>query len=190
MSSNLIHRILAMSFSFLETSRAITVCAMLSSIMMVVATIADAQVQSDVNTSDEGKQTIVNIESILAAQTDAWNQGDIDKFMQTYWKSEELTFSSSGKTTRGWDSTLRRYKEKYSSRELMGKLTFSELEVTLLNDSAALVLGRWHLDRPDVREGPTELEGNFSLVLRKLDDRWLIIHDHSSLEPEEASKNE
>ena len=39
------------------------------------------------------------IAAILQKQTDAWNRQDIDGFMQTYWKSEELTFSSGGTTT-------------------------------------------------------------------------------------------
>jgi hypothetical protein len=57
----------------------------------------------------------------------------------------------------------------------MGQLRFSQLEITLLGDAAALVLGRWQLTRPTSPVG-----GNFSLVLRRIDGRWLIIHDHTS----------
>ncbi|MEM9943822.1 MAG: hypothetical protein AAF939_19830, partial [Planctomycetota bacterium] len=40
-----------------------------------------------------------DIEQFLKIQQQAWNQGDLEKFMESYWKSPDLTFSSGGKTT-------------------------------------------------------------------------------------------
>jgi ketosteroid isomerase-like protein len=117
-----------------------------------------------------------DIEQLLRVQVDAWNRGDIDAFMEHYWKSDELSFSSGGKTTRGWQATKDNYRRRYPTREAMGRVQFSELEITPLGDNAALVLGRWRLER-DAPVG-----GNFSLILRKLDGRWLIVHDHTSRE--------
>ena len=115
------------------------------------------------------------IEAVLRAQADAWNAGKIDEFMQHYWNSDELTFSSGGKITRGWTATSNRYHEKYPTPEKMGKLTFDELEIKVLGGSAALVLGRWNLQRE------TEpLTGNFSLVVQMINGQWVIIHDHTS----------
>jgi L-asparaginase / beta-aspartyl-peptidase len=115
------------------------------------------------------------IEAMLMKQAAAWNRGDIESFMEHYWKSDQLTFSSGGETTRGWQSTKERYLRRYPSREQMGQLKFTQLEITTLGDSAALVLGRWHLMR-DL----SPLEGNFTLVLRRIDGSWVIIHDHTS----------
>ena len=115
------------------------------------------------------------VESILSAQEEAWNKGDIKAFMEHYWKSDKLTFSSEGKTTRGWTATLTRYRERYPTPEKMGRLKLSDLEIMPLGGSAALVLGKWKVEREG---GP--LTGNFSLVVRKFDDRWLIVHDHTS----------
>lgn len=114
------------------------------------------------------------LSGLVQTQAKAWNRGDIEAFMETYWKSEKLTFSSGGKTQRGWQTTLNGYKNRYPNRKIMGKLTFSELEVQLLGDSAALMLGRWQLDRDD------PIGGNFSLVWKKIDSKWLIVHDHTS----------
>jgi L-asparaginase / beta-aspartyl-peptidase len=115
------------------------------------------------------------IEKVLRVQQEAWNRGDVDAFMEHYWKSDDLTFSSGGKTTRGWQATLARYRERYPTREKMGRLTLGEFEITPLGDAAALVLGQWKLD------GLSEpLGGNFTLVLRKIDGRWVIVHDHTS----------
>lgn len=116
---------------------------------------------------------------VLQAQSAAWNRADIDGFMEHYWKSDQLTFSAGGKTTRGWQATKARYKQRYTTPEKMGRLEFDHLEFTPLGDAAALVLGQWHLKRAN-----DNLGGNFSLVFRRLDARWVIIHDHtSSLDP-------
>lgn len=121
------------------------------------------------------------ITKLLTTQKDAWNRGSIDGFMEHYWQSDDLTFSSGGNTTRGWAATRERYKRRYATREQMGTLDFGKLEFQLLGESAALVLGRWKLER---KAGP--IGGNFSLVLRKTDGRWLIIHDHTSVLEEPA----
>jgi ketosteroid isomerase-like protein len=116
------------------------------------------------------------LEAILTQQAAAWNRGDIDAFMEHYWKSEQLAFSSGGHTTRGWQMTKDNYKRRYPTRERMGHLTFDGLEVTPLGDAAALMLGRWHLDRD-----PAPVGGNFSLIFRRIDGRWVIVHDHTSV---------
>ena len=115
------------------------------------------------------------IEPVFRAQQDAWNRGDVAAFMDHYWKSDDLTFSSGGKTTRGWQATLAGYRERYPTRDKMGRLTLSGFEITPLGDAAALVLGQWKLDRTSEPVG-----GNFTLVLRKIDGRWVIVHDHTS----------
>ena len=116
-----------------------------------------------------------SVRAVLQSQQRAWNAGDIDQFMDYYWKSNDLTFSSGGKVTRTWQRTLENYKQRYPSRAEMGRLSFDNLEVTPLGQEAALVLGEWQLSRES-----DELGGNFSLVLRLLDDEWVIVHDHTS----------
>jgi ketosteroid isomerase-like protein len=130
---------------------------------------------AEVTSIGDGDSVRAAIESILRAQESAWNEGNIDAFMEHYWKSDNLTFSSGGETTRGWEATLDRYRERYPTPEQMGRLTLDELEITPLDDSAALVLGQWSLERES-----EPVSGNFSLVLRRFGDRWLIIHDHTS----------
>lgn len=114
------------------------------------------------------------LKSIVQRQENAWNRGDIDGFMEGYWKSDKLTFSSGGETRRGWETTRNRYKMNYPDKATMGKLTFSKLEVEVLSDELALMLGDWKI----VANKPSE--GNFSLLWRKIAGTWVIVHDHSS----------
>lgn len=113
------------------------------------------------------------IEAVLTAQQAAWNRGDIDAFMEGYARSEGLRFASGGTVTRGWQSTLERYKARYTNRAIMGELTFSGLEVDQVSADAAIVHGAWKLERAG--EDPS---GLFTLVLRKGDDgAWRIVSD-------------
>jgi integrase len=101
--------------------------------------------------------------------------GDIDSFMESYWNSEDLTFSSGGKVTRTWQGTLDNYKERYPTLSEMGKLSFLNLEVTPLGTQAAFVLGEWHLSRE-----AEDLGGIFTLVFRRMGEQWVIVHDQTS----------
>lgn len=117
------------------------------------------------------------ITDILHRQTSAWNRGDVEAFMEPYWRSDELMFVSGGKVTKGWQETLAGYRQRYPTRAEMGRLTFSELEVRELAPRAALVLGRWHLQR----DAPADdVGGRFTLLFRRMGGEWLIVYDHTS----------
>jgi ketosteroid isomerase-like protein len=131
--------------------------------------------QSDeANASLQSKELGAVLEPMLAEQSAAWNRGDIPAFMKAYWNDPKMTFSSGGKTERGWQATLDRYKKNYPDQKAMGKLTFSELETTQLDSNVALMLGRWKLERDE------PIAGNFSLVWKLTENGWKIVHDHSS----------
>src|SRR5438105_8789484 len=115
------------------------------------------------------------IESVLRAQQEAWNRGDIEAFMNGYSRSDETVFVSGDKVTRGWQKVLDRYKQKYSDRAKMGTLTFSNLEITGLSNDSAVVLGSWKLKRSS-----DEPHGRFTLIFHRLADGWKIVHDHTS----------
>jgi uncharacterized protein (TIGR02246 family) len=115
------------------------------------------------------------IRAVLEAQRDAWNKGDIEGYMDGYDRSENTIFVSGDNVTRGWKTVLERYKRTYDSREKMGDLTFSDLEITVLSKDSAVVLGKWHLKRSN-----DEPHGRFTLILKKTKQSWRIIHDHTS----------
>ena len=118
---------------------------------------------------------IAQIRSILSAQQDAWNRGDIDGFMNGYARSRSTIFVSEDAVRRGWETVRARYKKKYSDRAKMGLLTFSDLEITPISFNAAVVLGRWKLKR-----APDRPHGRFTLIFRKSVNGWRIVHDHTS----------
>lgn len=122
-----------------------------------------------------GDTEAAQIRAVLAGQAAAWNRGDIDGFMQGYWNSEQLRFASGDSVTYGWAAANKRYHAHYPDRATMGTLEFSDLDVELLAPDAAIVFGRWALQREHDRP-----HGLFTLVLRKTVDGWKISRDHTS----------
>ena len=118
------------------------------------------------------------IRSVLSAQREAWNRGDIDRFMNGYARSPSTVFVSEDTIRRGWEIVRERYRKKYSDRAKMGTLTFSDLEIALLSPDAAVALGRWRLERAKDRP-----HGRFTLIFKRLPEGWRIVHDHTSAAP-------
>jgi len=138
-------------------------------IILFAVSTAHSQSAKDVS---KAKTDIV---AVMDAQAAAWNRGDVDEFMRGYWNSSELVFVSGDGVTRGWQPTLDRYKKNYNSREKMGVLKFSDLEIDVLSKTSAVVLGSWSLIRSN--DNP---HGKFTLIFKKFGDGWKIIHDHTS----------
>jgi uncharacterized protein (TIGR02246 family) len=116
------------------------------------------------------------IKKVLDEQAVAWNKGDLVGFMKGYWKSKDLTFVSGKDVTRGWEPTLERYKKRYQADgKEMGKLTFSDVEVQILAPGVAMVTGKWELALSKETVG-----GRYTLILKKFDEGWRIVHDHTS----------
>lgn len=123
------------------------------------------------------EKTIISkeIRAVLDAQVGAWNRGDIEGFMEGYDKSDGLVFLSGNSITRGWRQTLERYRRSYDSKEKMGRLSFTDLEVYVYSRDVAVVIGSWLLERAGDRP-----HGKFSLVFRRLKPGWRIVLDHTS----------
>jgi ketosteroid isomerase-like protein len=124
---------------------------------------------------EQTASALSQIRSVLHAQQDAWNRGNIDGFMNGYARSASTVFISEDTIRRGWRTVRDRYRKKYSSRAKMGTLTFSDLEITLLSSDSAVASGRWKLKRAN-----DQPHGRFTLILRRLPEGWRIVYDHTS----------
>ena len=140
-------------------------------ILLLISSIVVVQAVSSAQESD-----VKQIQNVLDLQMAAWNKGDIAGYMDGYWRSDSLIFTSGGRVTRGWKSTYRNYVRTYDSAERMGKLTFGDIEIVLLSQNSAWVLGKWNLERASDKP-----HGIFTLIFRRIPGGWKIIHDHTSL---------
>lgn len=118
------------------------------------------------------KQAILNV---LEQQRSDWNKGDVEAYMQGYWKNDSLLFVGKSGPTYGWQKTLESYKKGYPDKAAMGYLTFGIKKVEFLTKDRAFVLGSWN-----VKQEKAELKGYFTLLLRKINGVWKVVVDHSS----------
>ena len=115
------------------------------------------------------------IRNLLTRQTQAWNAGNIDGFMQTYWQSDSLMFVGKEGVTWGWKNTLEHYKKSYPGKTAMGELSFDIISIKTLSDQYYFVVGKWMLKRT-----AGDLSGHYNLLIQKINGAWKIIADHSS----------
>jgi ketosteroid isomerase-like protein len=119
-----------------------------------------------------------DIFAVLDAQVRAWNQGDIAAFMSGYLNSDSTRFVSAKGVTEGYQKVLERYLVAYPTKEKMGELSFSDLNIKHLSSEIAIVIGRWNLKRPEADGG--NIGGYFTLIFQRTSKGWKIIHDHTS----------
>lgn len=112
---------------------------------------------------------------ILKSQTTEWNRGNIDAFMEGYWKNDSLMFIGKSGVTYGYNNTLKNYKKNYPDDATMGKLNFNIIKVQPLSSDTYFVLGKWMLSR-----SIGNISGHYTLIFRKINQQWVIVSDHSS----------
>jgi ketosteroid isomerase-like protein len=125
--------------------------------------------------SAQKKSEDETVRQLLLTQSEAWNRGDLEGFMQGYWKSDSLMFIGKSGVTYGWQQTLENYRKGYPDTAAMGKLRFDFIEIKRLSVLYYFVVGKWHLTR-----SIGNVSGHFTLLLRKIKGKWVIVADHSS----------
>jgi len=118
------------------------------------------------------------IRKMMADSADAWNRGDLPAFASYYEDSPDTTFMGREVVRGGRQAILDRYRKAYPTRDAMGTLTFSEIEVRSLAKDVALVTGKFELKRTTAGGGAAW--GRYTLIVRQTAGGWKILHDHSS----------
>jgi len=115
------------------------------------------------------------ITRMLIAQVEQWNKGSVEGYMHGYWESDSLLFIGSKGPRYGYTTTLKRYKETYPDEAHMGKLTSTIISMQRLSKDYYFIVGKWALKR-----SAGDVDGSYTLLLRKIDGQWVIVCDHSS----------
>lgn len=143
--------------------------------MLACAFALSACTQTPPEGERQNAENAAAIRAVLETQAAAWNRGDIEGYMDGYERSDQTVFVSGDNLTRGWQTVLDRYKKSYDTRDKMGTLAFTDLEIKPLSPFYAVATGRWQLTR--AQDTP---HGRFTLIFRKTSAGWRIVHDHTS----------
>lgn len=110
----------------------------------------------------------------LEKQAADWNRGDLEAFCAIY--AEDAIFLSPSGVRRGKAEVLAGYKRKYTSREIMGTLSFEFLDRRVAEGGKAVtVAAKWMLHRPQ----GTDASGFTLLALHLKGASWIIVQDAS-----------
>ena len=112
------------------------------------------------------------VREIMQQQEIAWNDGDIDRFMEGY--SDTICFIGSNGRTCGRDAVTANYGRSYPDRNAMGELKFEIIEILPVGSENVWVTGGWTLFR-----SADTLQGGFSLLWAMERGGWRIVRDHS-----------
>jgi ketosteroid isomerase-like protein len=146
-----------------------------AALLTVVVLSWSVSAQNSPKSHKRDSRAVAAVRAVIDAQREAWNRGDVAGYMDGYARSPNIVLVSGDNVTRGWQTVHDRYQKNYDSREKMGTLIFSDLEITPIGTRTAIVLGSWRLRRAN-----DEPHGRFTLIFRKTKQGWRIIHDHTS----------
>jgi uncharacterized protein (TIGR02246 family) len=125
------------------------------------------------------------IRTVLDKQVADWNRGDLEAFAKGYKNSPDILFMGS-RINHGYAQMLEGYRKSYPTKEKMGVLSFTALEVQLLDEHFATVTGNFHLERTEAGGGNSD--GYFLLVIEKTPDGWKIVRDDTTVPPKKTGK--
>lgn len=116
------------------------------------------------------------IAAVLAHGARAWNAGALDEFLSDYDPAPTTTFVTPTAVRHGIDAIRAGYAARFAPGARRDSLHFEDLEVDVLAPDVVNAIAYYVLMRGDsvTARGPT------SLVVRRINGRWRIIHDHSS----------
>jgi uncharacterized protein (TIGR02246 family) len=113
---------------------------------------------------------------VLDGAAGSWNRRDLEAFLSDYPEDRRATFVSRQGVLHGRAEIRERYVPRFSSEAPRDSLSFENVEADALAPDVVHVIAWYRLTRGDslVTRAPT------SLVLIRVDGRWLILKDHTS----------
>ena len=125
-------------------------------------------------------EVVAAARSVLDAQVEAWNRGDLEAFCAVY--ADDALFVTPSGLTKGRAEVLARYKSRYPDAAARGTLSFEVLSVDVLAPAppgdgakAIAVVARWTI----ARAGKPPASGLTLLNLVRSPAGWRIVHDAS-----------
>ena len=126
-------------------------------------------------TAQTNSKEVEEIKKLLDRQNQDWNRGDVEAFMVGYWDNDSLMFVGKSGVTYGYKNTLANYKRGYPDTASMGKLSFTYIDFKRLSPEYYQLTGKYYLTRTI-----GDASGHFTLLIRKINGKWVIVYDHSS----------
>jgi uncharacterized protein (TIGR02246 family) len=130
--------------------------------------------------ADERAARHDEIVAMLARSATNWNRGDLDAFVADYAPGSETTYIGGRGLLRGTDAIRAAYAPRFAAGGVRDSLSFVLVDVDPLAPDVLNVIATYILARRVGGRDSVTARGPTSLVMRRVDGRWRIVHDHSS----------
>ena len=109
-----------------------------------------------------------------------WNRGDLDAFMEDYLPGDSTTFIGGRGLVRGPGAIRASYAPRFAPGAVRDSLSFVVLDVDPIAPGVVNLIAQYTLARRVGARDSVTARGPTSLLLRRVEGRWRIVHDHSS----------
>jgi uncharacterized protein (TIGR02246 family) len=120
------------------------------------------------------------LEAMLRRAAADWNRGDLDGFMSDYLPGDSTTYIGGRGLVRGPAAIRASYARLFTGEIQRDSLSFVILDVDPVAADAANLIAQYTLTRHAGGRDSVTARGPTSLLVRRVDGRWRIVHDHSS----------
>ena len=131
-------------------------------------------------TSSERAALRAELEAMLRRAAVDWNRGDLDGFMSDYLPGDSTTYIGGRGLVRGPSAIRASYARLFTGEIQRDSLSFVILDVDPIAPDAANLIAQYVLTRRAGGRDSVTARGPTSLLVRRVDGRWRIVHDHSS----------
>ncbi len=114
--------------------------------------------------------------ALLRASSEAWNRGDLEAFVDDYARDSTTTFVADGRVQYGWDWIHDNYSRWWDLGSERDSLRFEDVATRSLGSDYLLTTARFVLFRGD----SVTAAGPFTLVMKRIEGAWKIIHDQTA----------
>ena len=120
------------------------------------------------------------LEAMLTRAAMNWNRGDLDAFIGDYLPSDSTTYIGGRGLVRGPAAIRSSYARLFTGELVRDSLSFTVLDVDPVAPDVANLIAQYTLARRVGGRDSVTARGPTSLLVRRVDGRWRIVHDHSS----------
>lgn len=119
----------------------------------------------------------LDVTKVVLAEEHTWNSGDLDGYLALYKDAEDTEAILNG-PVHGLANIRSAYHAAFPSKDAMGTLEQSSVEVRELGPNFALALGHYRLSRS--RKNGGEADGVFTEIFEKTEQGWKMIFSENT----------
>jgi len=120
------------------------------------------------------------VQAAVKAYIDAINRADVPAMMRMVSRKDGVVAVTDGAIERGWE-TIRNTNGQIVGKDGSYKMSIGSIEVMMLSASVAVAVTPFTFTIAS-EQGSVQVPGAVSIVFEKTGGKWLVVHEHESVQ--------